>query len=170
MAKLSGKTTISKDEMSQEINLKRLLGRDPTPSEKTFFGELAIEQINTRTLDGSTIHGGNFKRYSKEYADKKGVSRDSVDLFLEGDMLDSLEFTETDNGIKLFIGGADVETKKGFNHHVGDTLPKRPWFGVTTDEARNLAEASRGEEIDTTGFTLAELRSALSLLGLDQVE
>jgi len=174
VAKLAGKKTISQDEMSQEINLKRYLG-DATPEQKQLFAELAIEQINQRTLDGKTIHGGKFKKYSKEYADMKGVSRDSVDLFLDGDMLDSLEAEANGNKIKISIGGDSVETAKGFNHHTGDTLPKRPWFGLTTDEVRLLSEQVKdavpvqdGEEQST--FTLAELSAALRQLGLEQVE
>lgn len=175
MAKLAGKKTISQDEMSQEINLKRYLG-DATPEQKQLFAELAIEQINQRTLDGKTIHGGKFKKYSKEYAEMKGVSRDSVDLFLEGDMLDSLETQEDGNKIKITIGGDKVETKKGFRHHTGDLgMTKRPWFGLTTDEVRLLSEqvkdampAQEGEDRST--FTLAELSAALRQLGLEQVE
>lgn len=175
MAKLAGKKTISQDEMSQEINLKRYLGDDATPEQKQLFAELAIEQINQRTLDGKTIHGGKFKKYSKEYADFKGVSRDSVDLFLEGDMLDSLEIQEDeedDNKIKITIGGDKVETKKGYNHHVGDTLPKRPWFGLTTDEVRTITDAIAAEAdvVEQATFTLAELSAALRELGLEQIE
>jgi hypothetical protein len=170
VAKLAGKKTISQDEMSQEINLKRYLGDDATPEQKQLFAELAIEQINQRTLDGKTIHGGNFKKYSKEYADFKGVSRDSVDLFLEGDMLDSLETQEDGNKIKITIGGDSVETAKGYNHHVGDTLPKRPWFGLTTDEVRSITDAIAVEAdvVEQETFTIAELSAALRELGLTQ--
>lgn len=170
MAKLAGKKTISQDEMSQEIDLKRYLGDDATPEQKQLFAELAIEQINQRTLDGKTIHGGKFKKYSKEYADFKGVSRDSVDLFLEGDMLDSLETQEDGNKIKITIGGDSVETKKGYNHHIGDTLPKRPWFGLTTDEVRTITDAIAAEAdvTEQATFTLAELTAALRELGLTQ--
>lgn len=171
MAKLAGKKTISQDEMSQEINLKRYLGDDATPEQKQLFAELAIEQINQRTLDGKTIHGGNFKKYSKEYADFKGVSRDSVDLFLEGDMLDSLETEEDGNKIKITIGGDKVETKKGFRHHTGDLgMTKRPWFGLTTDEVRTITDAIAAEAdvVEQETFTIAELSAALRELGLTQ--
>ena len=167
MAKLAGKKKISKDEMSQEINLKRYLGRNPTDNEKRLFGELAIEKINERTLDGKTIHGGKFKKYSKEYADLKGVTRDSVDLFLEGDMLDSLETSESGNRVKIEIGGADVESKKGYNHHVGDTTKKRPWFGLTTEEARQIANEVKEEKPRESRFTLAEIRAALEALDIE---
>ena len=171
MAKLAGKKTISQDEMSQEINLKRYLGRAPTQDEKMLFAELAIEQINQRTLDGKTIHNGKFKKYSAEYADKKGVSRDSVDLFLEGNMLDSVTADfDSGNKVKFFIND-DLDTKKGYNHHIGDTLPKRPWFGITTDEARRIAEQIKqpAQQQEQT-FTLTDLQAALAQIGLEQVD
>ena len=181
MAKLAGKKTISVDEMSQEIDAKRYLGKDASDEQVRLFAELAIEQINQRTLDGKTIHGGKFKKYSKEYADKKGVSRSAVDLFLEGDMLDSVNYDEetlASKKVKLFIDD-ELDTKKGFNHHTGDTLPKRPWFGITPGEARSIADAvkeeiqteQRGQQQDQSAtFTLAELRAALKQLGLEQIE
>lgn len=170
MAKLAGKKTISVDEMSQEVDLKRYLGRTPTTEEKMLFAELAIEQINQRTLDGKTIHGGKFKKYSKTYADLKGVSRDSVDLFLEGNMLNSLAAQETSKGVKIVIDD-DLDTKKGYNHHIGETLPKRPWFGLTTDEVRSLAEqVKQPTQQQEQGFTLADLQAALAQIGLEQVD
>lgn len=182
MAKLAGKKTISDEEMSQEIDAKRYLGKDASDDQVRLFAELAIEQINQRTLDGKTIHGGKFKKYSEEYAAKKGVSRDAVDLFLDGDMLDSVTYDDdalTSKKIKLFIDD-ELDTKKGFAHHYGDGQKKRPWFGITTQEARRLADAVK-EEIQTeqkqeqrqeqsTTFTLAELRAALKQLGLEQIE
>lgn len=170
MAKLAGKANISVDEMSQEVDLKRYLKREPTTEEKMLFAELAIEQINQRTLDGKTIHGGKFKKYSKTYADLKGVSRDSVDLFLEGNMLNSLAAQETSKGVKIVIDD-DLDTKKGYNHHIGETLPKRPWFGLTTDEVRSLAEqVKQPPQQQEQGFTLADLQAALAQIGLEQVD
>ena len=151
--------------MSQTINLNRYLGREATQQEKLLFAELAVERINQRTLDGRTIHGGKFKKYSEEYANAKGVSRDSVDLFLEGDMLDSVDAN---------VSGADVqitldpeEAPKGYNHQVGDTLPKRQWFGITTAEAKQIAEQVKQPRQQET-FTLADLQNALSILGIEQ--
>jgi hypothetical protein len=169
MAKLAGKKTISVDEMSQEIDLKRYLGRDATPAEKRLFAELAVERINERTLDGRTIHGGSFKRYTQEYADLKGVTRDAVDLFLKGDMLDSIESKDAGkNKVKIEITD-NLDTKKGYNHHTGDTLPKRPWFGITTKEARVIAnEVKQPVREESQTFTLADLREALRGLGLEQ--
>ena len=154
--------------MKQTINLNRYLGKDATEAQRIMFAELAVEQINQRTLDGKTIHNGKFKKYTKEYADLKGVSRDSVDLFLEGDMLDSVGADV--NGSNVDIELDPDETPKGYNHQVGDTLPKRPWFGLTTAEARTIAETVKETlpEQQQSRFTLADLRNALSVLGIEQ--
>lgn len=174
---LAGKKTITLDELSQEINIKRYLGHNASESEKENFLELAIEVINQRTLNGKTIHNGKFKKYSKDYAQAKGVSRSSVDLFLDGDMLDNLEGESlSGNKVKINLDGGrnDVEIKKGYNHHVGDTLPKRPWFGLTTKEAQAVADQvaeSRDEEPRT--FSLRDLETALravNALELEQTE
>jgi hypothetical protein len=151
--------------MSQTINLNRYLGREATQQEKTLFAELAVETINNRTLDGRTIHGGKFKKYSEEYADKKGVSRDSVDLFLEGDMLDSVDANVSGPNVEITLGSE--EAPKGYNHQVGDTLPKRQWFGITTTEARQIADQVRQPDPEPA-FTLADLRAALALLDVEQ--
>ena len=85
-----GTLKVTLNELSQEIDLKSYLGRKPTASEKRAFAELATDTIENRTLDGQTINGGKFKKYSKAYADIKGVTRSSVDLFLDGDMLNGI--------------------------------------------------------------------------------
>jgi len=172
MARLIGKVTLSQNEVSQEIDLKRYLKRVPTESDKEKYAELAVERINERTLDGITIHGKNFAQYSEAYAERKGVTRDSVDLFLEGDMLDSLAYDTEKNSSKLkIIIDGDLETKKGYNHHVGDTLPKRPWFGVTSDEIKEIAskiKPSRNERIvNQERMTLSQLKKELDKLGLE---
>lgn len=178
MATLAGSKTITLAEMSQEINLKRYIGKDVTDDQKRLFLELAIDYINNRTLDGKELGGSkSFVPYSEEYADKKGVSRFNVDLFLEGDMLESIDGEPSNgNNVKIKLEG-DLQTKKGFNHQTGDTLPKRPWFGLTADETKALAnivkESSGSSNNDSSGddgtFTLAELNAAINSLGIKQV-
>ena len=165
--KASGKYLVSLSEMSQEIDLETYLGYKPQARDARLFAELAIETIKNRTLDGQTINGGKFKKYSKKYADFKGVTQNSVDLFLEGDMLNSLDYEVVDNKPKIYLN--DEEVPKGYNHNVGDTLPKRPWFGLTDSEAQNIAESIK-ETPTEKKTTLADLRNALALLGIEQTE
>lgn len=177
--KRAGEVLNSLGEVSQTIDLREYLnGNTPTEEQKALFAELAIEQINTRTLDGKTINGGNFKKYSKAYADKKGVTRDSVDLFLEGDMLDSITRNRSqEDENSLFIEIGEGETQKAFNHNTGDTLPKREFFGITAQEADRIGRSiinrsgeRRAANASEEGFTLSELAQALQTLGLVQEE
>lgn len=173
--KAKGDYKVTLSEISQEIDLEKYIGRKPKDREVRLFAELAIEQIKQRTLDGQTFNGGKFKKYTKRYADFKGVTQDSVDLFLEGDLLDSITVDSSSVKPKIYVDG-DLQVKKGYNHHVGDTLPKRSWWGLRDDEAEMLAEAVKEvvEEVEekTTQkrTTLADLRAALDMLEIEQVD
>lgn len=131
------KDNISVDEMRQEIDLAEIYGREPTPQEASEFAELARGLVIDRTQNGNKRGGGKFQSYSPEYAEFKGSSE--VDLTLFGDMLNSVEARPDGSKVELFIDD-DLNTKKGYNHHVGDTLPERPWFGLTENEAYGIAK------------------------------
>ena len=168
----NGEITVSLSEMSQEIDLKSYLGRKPTASEKRAFAALAVDTIENRTLDGNTINGGKFRPYTAEYADRKGVTRDSVDLFLDGDMLESIgRRTSKERVNTVFIQmEKGLETQKGFNHNTGDTVPRREFFGITDEEARRIAQEIKEEQEERSGLSLAELAAALALLDIEQTE
>lgn len=180
--KAKGNFTVSLSELSQEIDLKDYLGRKPSAKEKKLFAELAIDTIENRTLDGQTINGGKFKKYSKAYAELKGVTRDSVDMFLKGDMLENIDRRSSKEkaGTVFIQMKKGKETKKAFNHQSGDTLPKREFFGVTDKEAFKMANEIKDTKLDTpklvasesasTGTSLAQLRAALDLLDIEQIE
>jgi hypothetical protein len=139
------KNNISVDEMSQEIDLNELLGRAPTQNEIAAFQEEAIEQMIKRTQSNQRVDNGKpFDDYSESYAEKKGVSVSDVDLTLMGDMLLSVDARNSGGVIELFIDDK-LNTKKGFNHHTGDTLPKRPWFGINAKEAKDIASSVKEE-------------------------
>lgn len=158
-------------EVSQSIDLASYLNRKPTPEEKQAFAEAAIEKIRQRTLSNQDVNGDKFEQYSKEYADKKGVSRSSVDLFLEGDMLNSLNRNKSGervNEVKIKVKGK-LNTLKSHNHQTGQTLPQRRWFGLLESEAKEIANAIKNETEDRSGrVTLGALRAAIEGLGLEQ--
>lgn len=174
-----GSQVTSIDELSQTIDLKSYLGRKPTATEKQNFAELAIDAIENRTLDGNTINGGKFKKYSKAYAEFKGVTRTSVDLFLEGDMLDNINRgkSKEKKGTVFIQMKKGVETKKAFNHQTGDTLPQREFFGVTDAEAKSIASEIKEEreepakrEKRKSSLTLDFLRGEIDKLDIEQEE
>lgn len=171
-----GTRRITKEKSLQRINLKDLLGRTPTDTEKETFTLSAIEIINQRTLDGKDIDGKKFTPYSKAYAEKKGVPQSAVDLFDTGDMLDDIErdtSSETKNTIAISID-EDFAATKSFAHNTGEgKMPKREFFGVTRNEAEQIAsrikrQATEPESRDR--ITLGELRAALATLGIEQEE
>ena len=172
--KAKGKFTVSLSELSQEIDLKSYLGRKPTAKEKKLFDDFAIDVIENRTLDGKNINGKKFKKYSESYAEFKGVTRDSVDMFLSGDMLDSMKRKkkeETDNTVFLHLD-SKLETKIGYNHMTNKSksnpLPKREFFGVTDSEAESIANKIRDKKANAKKVSLAELRAAIGLLDIEQ--
>jgi len=175
--KAKGSLTVSLNELSQEINLKDYLGRKPTAKEKKFFADLAIDTIENRSLDGKNINGKKFKKYSVEYAEFKGVTRDSVDMFLEGDMLESMKRNkkrESEETVYIHLAD-DLETKKGYNHMTrkskANPLPKREFFGLNDEEAKEIAkEINKKAKKKDSSISLAQLRASLDLLDIEQVE
>ena len=165
-----GSLSVSLEELSQKIDVTHYLGEEATANQKRIFAELAKDVMTNRTLDGKTINGGSFKKYTKEYAEFKGVTRDSVDLFLEGDMLDSLSRnTDSEDKDTVAIAIGSGETKKAYNHNTGDTLPKREFFGVTDDEAKAIARKVKSARVRTT-TSLGSLRDQVNLLNIRQTE
>jgi hypothetical protein len=160
-------------EVSQTFNLKELLGYEPSDRQRRLFYDLAVDKIVERTSSGKDVNGGKFEKYSKAYAEKKGVSRGSVDLILEGTMLSSFEESQgRQKGLVKIKMEEGVETKKAYNHCTGDTLPKRDFFGITKEselkqilrEVDGAAEAGAKAE---KKIDLAALRRAVAAITLD---
>lgn len=186
MARLTGKKNISKREMLQRFDLKKLLGREPTEKDKREFAKKAIDLIENRTLDGDDVGGIKFTKYSPAYAKKKGVSEDAVDLYDSGDMLSGLarnKNKELKNEVAIEVKGSD-EKERGYYHQVGDGQPTRQWFGLTKSQADDVARSinadrttlnkmqGKGQARQETGgrTTLRSLLDELSQLGIEQVE
>lgn len=168
--------TLKKSDVSQTINLEELFG-------VSFRGErelrLAIAQkiidhIKERTESGKTVSGGSFAPYSKEYKNTTIYSLlksgNTPDLTLTGNMLASMDVLgEGPNTVRIGFGD-ELERLKAFNHNTGDTVPKRPFFGVSKDEAKRVVLDEFGEEIDrlkgkSSGLTIADLMEQGKLLG-----
>ena len=143
---------ITLDEVSQEFDLKKLFGVDlDAPELMEYIGERIIEKIRERTLDGKGINGKNLKKpYSESYSKTPefkafGKSKSNVNMTLSGDMLGLMQIIEAEDG-KIKIGWDDPEqTAKAYNHNAGDTLPKRPFFGLNNTETKELVRELRPE-------------------------
>lgn len=131
----------SPTQVTFEIDFEEMFG-EPIPDDSDLRGRISqavMDRIQERTQSGIDREGNPFAPYSEEYAKKKGVSPDAVDLTLFGDMLASID--EVARGAQsVTLGFPDVhENAKAFNHTTGDTVPKRDFFGLPVDELRSIA-------------------------------
>ena len=105
---------------------------------KMEIGEAYVQEIKARAQSGNRLGGGKMRRYTKAYAEFKGVGRDDVDLTLTSDMLESLSVIGlSDNGVIIGFNQPDQDPK-AFNHDTGDTLPRRPFFGLQKNELKRV--------------------------------
>ena len=151
MAKL-GKIRASKERLSQTINLKDLFGKNFSNQSaiKEAFAQAVIDRIVERTEGGKAVGGKrNLKApYSKEYVESlefkaAGKSKGRVNMTLTGDMLRSIDVLDVGaNTITIGIDDPD-ESPKAFNHQVGDTVPRRDFFGINNTELTELAQEFR---------------------------
>lgn len=156
----------STKKVAQKFNLKDLLGYKPSEAQKELFFNLAVDKMVNRTADGIDVDGRTFTEYSESYAEKKGVSRSAVDLILTGDMLSSFQSSSTQpNMVEIKIEGE--EAPKAYNHDVGDTLPKREFFGFKREsdllDVVSAVDSLREDTDDATSraFDALALRQAI---------
>lgn len=147
------KPKFSEDAVYQDIELGKLLGFDLSDASelKQYIGQLIIERIRARTQDGLGYNGKPLKSpYSSTYAKSPefkafGKSKSKVNMTLSGDMLGLIDIIE-DKGNKIRIGWDDSEQNaKAFNHNTGDTVPKRPFFGINNKELYEIIREVRPE-------------------------
>jgi len=147
------KPKFSENSVYQDINLGELLGFDLSEASelKQYIGQLIIDKIKSRTEDGVGYNGKPLKKpYSDTYAKSPefkafGKSKSKVNMTLSGDMLGLLDIIE-DKGNKIRIGWDDGEQNaKAYNHNTGDTVPKRPFFGINNKELYQIIRDVRPE-------------------------
>ena len=128
-------------EMFLEVDLRTDLNInfEVPDSTKHIIADAIVAQIKDRTQSGKPLGtASKFKHYSPNYAAKKGVGINDVDLTLSEDMLNAVS-VEDIVGSNLIIGFDDPDViPRAFNHQTGDTLPKRPFFGIQKNELRNI--------------------------------
>lgn len=163
------KPKVTLEEVSQQIDLNKLVGSDISEDEQLVLkiGQKIIDYMEERVDEGL---GYNRKKlepeYSKEYAESlpfkaAGKSRNDVNMKLTGDMMASIDIIEV-NGSKITIGIDDPsQAPKAFNHQTGDTVPKRPFFGVTNKELKEYVLSEFKDEIKAKRTTSAEEQSRL---------
>lgn len=134
------KTILNKQSMGLILDLEQDFGIKEDVSRELVekIGEEAVKTIIKRSLSHKSLEGKKFKPYTSEYAKRKGVSRGSVNLKLHGDMFDSLGIGETTSKTVKIDFDDPLQSLKAFNHHTGDTLPRRPFFGLQKKEINEI--------------------------------
>lgn len=172
---------LSERKVAQTINLEQILGVS-FKGEKALrlaIAQAAIDHIIERTQSGKAVQGGGFKPYSKDYKDStafKLLKDDGapVNMTLTGSMLADIDVLgDGENTIQ--IGFRDkTETAKAFNHNTGDTLPKRPFFGISDKEIKSIVKDQFSREISrlkgnpNEALTVAEvMRTGIFLSSLE---
>lgn len=149
------------------------------PKQREMLGEAVVEYIRVRTLSGKDKNNRKFSKYSANYAKEKGVSRDSVDLFLDGELLESLKVLSHKRG-ELIIGydkEDDALNGKAEGNILGtygqsEPIPgkKRDFLGITKGDLKGvLNEFENQREVDLSEQDIDALarNAARELLGID---
>jgi phage gpG-like protein len=147
---------ISKTNVEQTINLKEIFGTDfdGLKSLREAIGGAIIEKIRTRTAQGLGSNGRPLKSpYSAGYANSldfkaAGKSRGNVNMKLSGDMLGLLDIKRQSSN-EITIGWKDAsQNPKAYNHQVGDTVPRRPFFGISKKELFEIKDQFQDEILE----------------------
>lgn len=140
------KATLS--EVSQTFDLEEITGADLSgfPELGLTIGQAIIDYIIERVDSGRGLGGQQLRPpYSDAYEDSLAFkafnkSKNDVNMRLTGQMLADLDILEFD-GNRIKIGFSDeTETAKAYNHQTGDTVPRRPFFGLTESELNNIID------------------------------
>lgn len=124
---------------------------------------MILSHITTRTLNGFDKNNKKFKKYSKDYAEIKGVGVNDVDLTFSGDMLSELELVGHKAG-EITIGYRDpsdelagkVEgNRSGSYGKDPDPKKARDFLGIAKDDLDVLID-SYEDEVDTGDETLTD--------------
>lgn len=92
-----------------------------------------ISDIVLRTQSGRDVNNKAFKKYSEDYANKKGSTK--VNLTASNDMLNSITWTTlkgNKKGIKLYFSSTNQHNKAKGNQKT------RKFFGLSTQQRKQL--------------------------------
>ena len=152
----------SNQTLRQVIDLKDVFGADLSSSDldklKEEIGQKLLDRIKDRTESGIAIffdENGNARYgklkspYSKTYRNSPEFrafrkSENKINMTLTGDMLGLMDVKV--EGSKLILGwDDDVENAKAFNHQIGETVPRRPFFGISKGDLLSIKREYNAE-------------------------
>lgn len=150
---------ISRKKIRQVIDLKEFLTVDLADKRalKESIGQAFVDHILERTGsgEGMSFSGGTGRPvtlkspYSKAYAESDefiaaGKKRTRVNMELTGDMLAAVDIS-VGRDSKIVIEIDEDQVEKAYNHLTGDTVPRRPWFGLNKSEVKNILKSFSSE-------------------------
>jgi hypothetical protein len=116
------------------------------------IADAIVTHIVGRTLAGLDKDDKRFPRYTKQYADNKGVGRNDVDLLLSGEMLDELKpLKVTADGIELGYQGSKELVGKVEGNILGsygrdpDPDKARDFLGIKDEDVDIIISAYEDE-------------------------
>jgi len=119
---------------------------------KQAVGQAIVDYMVARVKGGEGIGGVSLSvpKYSPEYINSDafkafGKSEFPINMTLTGSMLEAMTVIDS-NDNDIVIGWEDTtENAKAYNHNIGDTVPKRPFFGVSNSELDKIKSELKGE-------------------------
>lgn len=163
---------LRRNRIRQTINLGELLDVDFTGQSglRLAIAQRVLDHIRDRTQDGRDVDGNSFAGYSEDYINSAefiltGKSASEVNMTLTGQMLSSMDVLS--EGPNTIVIGIDDPTQapKAYNHNVGDTVPRRAFFGVREGEMRDLIESEFGDDLDSLRGRPEDQRTIRDIFG-----
>lgn len=145
-----------------QIKIEIPKGLNSTNRERLF--ENIKTWIQDRSFRGLDKNNRKFKKYTEEYAEKKGVGQGEVNLVLSGEMLDELQLLNHGTGwIRIgYERGTDVAGKAegniigSYGQDSGDSSKARDFLGVSTRDLKMLVDGLTISPEELTDETINE--------------
>jgi hypothetical protein len=156
--------------LSKYTREKIKLPKSIKPKDRVQIAEVIINHIISRSAAGLDRNNKKFPKYSKDYADSKGVGVNDVDLILSGEMLEELELVNHTSG-SITIGYRDPSDElagKVEGNRIGsyggepNKKKARDFLGIDADELEILIssyenEIDLGSSATDAGFSVGDI-------------
>lgn len=164
---MQAKRILTLDKVALEIDLEKLFGKKIVdPALRRNIAEDLISIIEDRTLSGNGVNGNGSEvklksPYSDEYIKSPefkafGKDKKKVNMKLTGSMLASVDLIG-DHSSKIQIGIENEDAPKAYNHMTGDTVPVRPFLGLTSKDLDKIKQEYSKDVGADTAITVADI-------------
>jgi hypothetical protein len=125
------------------------------PKERVKIADALLTHIVGRTMAGLDRDNNKFAKYTKKYANEKGVGVSDVDLLLSGEMLSELQVLKVDaNGVEIgYKGSKDLIGKVEGNilgtYGQPEPIPgkARDFLGILPDDVEVIIDSYIEEDL-----------------------